>query len=89
MLRNTIGAAERTGALIVLPGTVYNYGPDAFPLLREDTQQTPVTRKGAIRVQMEKELAAYSQRGGRVLIVRAGDFFGPRAGNNWFFSRSD
>ncbi|HHQ5365805.1 TPA: NAD-dependent epimerase/dehydratase family protein [Klebsiella michiganensis] len=84
MLRNTIGAAERTGALIVLPGTVYNYGPDAFPLLREDTQQTPVTRKGAIRVQMEKELAAYSQRGGRVLIVRAGDFFGPRAGNNWF-----
>ncbi|MGF7447764.1 enoyl-CoA hydratase-related protein [Klebsiella michiganensis] len=84
MLRNTIGAAERTGALIVLPGTVYNYGPDAFPLLREDAQQTPVTRKGAIRVQMEKELAAYSQRGGRVLIVRAGDFFGPRAGNNWF-----
>ena len=33
---------------------------------------------------MEKELAAYSQRGGRVLIVRAGEFFGPRAGNNWF-----
>lgn len=43
----------------------------------------PVTKKGAIRVQMEKELEAYSQRGGRVLIVRAG-IFGPRAGNNWF-----
>lgn len=84
MLRNTINAAERNGSLIVLPGTVYNYGPDAFPLLREDAQQRPVTRKGAIRVQMEKELEAYSQRGGRVLVVRAGDFFGPHAGNSWF-----
>jgi len=84
MLRNTISAAEQNSSLIVLPGTVYNYGPDAFPLLREDAQQRPVTKKGAIRVQMEKELEAYSQRGGRVLIVRAGDFFGPHAGNNWF-----
>lgn len=30
---------------------------------------------------MEKELAAYAQRGGKVLILRAGDFFGPHAGN--------
>ncbi|MFL4291062.1 NAD(P)H-binding protein [Enterobacter asburiae] len=84
MLHNTISAAERNGALIVLPGTIYNYGPDAFPLLREDSLQNPVTRKGAIRVQMEKELAAYARRGGKVLILRAGDFFGPHAGNNWF-----
>lgn len=84
MLQNTINAAERNGALIVLPGTVYNYGPDAFPLLREDSPQNPVTRKGAIRAQMEKALFAYAQRGGKVLILRAGDFFGPDAGNNWF-----
>ena len=84
MLHNTISAAERNGALIVLPGTIYNYGPDAFPLLREDSPQDPVTRKGAIRVQMEKALSAYAQRGGKVLILRAGDFFGPLAGNNWF-----
>jgi nucleoside-diphosphate-sugar epimerase len=84
MLHNTISAAERNGALIVLPGTIYNFGPDAFPLLREDSLQNPVTRKGAIRVQMEKELAAYARRGGKVLILRAGDYFGPHAGNNWF-----
>lgn len=84
MLHNTISAAERNGALIVLPGTIYNYGPDAFPLLREDSLQNPVTRKGAIRVQMEQALEAYAQRGGKVLILRAGDFFGPHAGNNWF-----
>lgn len=84
MLHNTINAAEQNGALIVLPGTIYNYGPDAFPLLREDSLQNPVTRKGTIRVQMEQALEAYAQRGGKVLILRAGDFFGPRAGNNWF-----
>ncbi|MEG4683905.1 NAD(P)H-binding protein [Enterobacter cloacae] len=84
MLHNTINAAERNGALIVLPGTIYNYGPDAFPLLREGSPQNPITRKGAIRVQMEQALAAYAQRGGKVLILRAGDFFGAHAGNNWF-----
>lgn len=84
MLRNTIAAAEKHGALVLLPGTVYNYGPDAFPLAPEHSPQHPLTRKGALRVQMEEELAAHAARGGRVLIVRAGDFFGPQAGNNWF-----
>ncbi len=47
MLRNTLQAAERQRALVVLPGTVYNYGPDAFPLIAEEAAQQPVTRKGA------------------------------------------
>ena len=75
---------QRSGALVVLPGTVYNYGPDAFPLLREGAPQHPETRKGAIRVRMEQALHAFCERGGRALVVRAGDFFGPRAGNTWF-----
>src|ERR1700685_993100 len=33
MLDNTIAAASAIGATIVLPGTVYNFGPDAFPVL--------------------------------------------------------
>lgn len=74
MLHNTLQAAERQRALVVLPGTVYNYGPDAFPLIAEEAAQQPVTRKGAIRVAMELALKDYVQRGGRVLIVRAGDF---------------
>jgi nucleoside-diphosphate-sugar epimerase len=84
MLDHSIAAARAEGATLVLPGTVYNYGPDAFPLLAEDAPQHPVTRKGAIRVEMERRLEAASREGARVLIVRAGDFFGPRAGNNWF-----
>ena len=83
MLDNTIAAAAAHGAMVVLPGTVYNYGPDAFPLLKEEAPQHPETRKGAIRVQMEARLRAYAARGGRALVVRAGDYFGPRAGNSW------
>jgi nucleoside-diphosphate-sugar epimerase len=85
MLDNTIAAARAVGARIVLPGTVYNFGPDAFPVLTEDSPQHPVTRKGKIRVEMEKRLKAAAQNGSGVIIVRAGDFFGPGAtGNSWF-----
>ena len=84
MLDNTIAAAKTHGARIVLPGTVYNYGPDALPLLTEASPQSPKTRKGRIRAEMEARLRAASTVGARVLIVRTGDFFGPHAGNNWF-----
>jgi nucleoside-diphosphate-sugar epimerase len=84
MLDNTIAAATAHGATIVLPGTVYNYGPNAFPVLREDSPQQPHTRKGAIRVELEEHLRSATTRGCRVIIVRAGDFFGPKSANNWF-----
>jgi nucleoside-diphosphate-sugar epimerase len=84
MLDNTIAAARFSGARIVLPGTVYNFGPDAFPELHENSPQHPVTAKGRIRVEMEKRLRAAADAGTPVLIVRAGDFFGPKTANNWF-----
>jgi nucleoside-diphosphate-sugar epimerase len=84
MLDNTIAAAREHGARIVLPGTIYNFGIDAFPVLSEYSPQQPHTRKGRIRVEMENRLRDAAALGVRTLIVRAGDFFGPRAGNNWF-----
>ncbi|VVD67689.1 NAD-dependent epimerase/dehydratase family protein [Pandoraea fibrosis] len=84
MLDNTIAAATRHGATIVLPGTVYNYGPATFPVLREDDPQRPLTRKGRIRATMEGRLRDASRNGVQTIIVRAGDFFGPRTRNSWF-----
>ena len=84
MLESSIAAARASGARLVLPGTVYNFGPDAPDRVDESTPQNPVTRKGKIRVAMEERLLAASRDGVPVLIVRAGDFFGPRAGNSWF-----
>ena len=51
MLDNTVAAAIAERATIVLPGTIYNYGPDTFPVLSEDSPQRPTTRKGLIRVE--------------------------------------
>ncbi len=84
MIRNSIAAAESAGARLVFPGTVYNFGPDAGEMWAEDAPQNPLTKKGAIRVAMEAELEAFAVRGGRVLIVRAGDFFGGQSDSSWF-----
>ena len=84
MADNTVAAARAVGATVLLPGTVYNYGADAGTLVAEDAPQRPATRKGAIRVALEQRLQQFSAEGGRVIIVRAGDFFGARAGNSWF-----
>ena len=85
MLESTVQAARANGARILLPGTIYNYGPDAYPVLREDSPQHPVERKGQIRVALEQRLEEAARQGeARTLIVRFGDFFGPRPGNSWF-----
>jgi nucleoside-diphosphate-sugar epimerase len=80
MLANSIDAAVQARARLILPGNVYNYGPDAGALVRENSPQHPLTRKGAIRVEMEAMLyAAVEKRGLRALVVRAGDYFGSSA----------
>jgi nucleoside-diphosphate-sugar epimerase len=84
MLESSLAAAKASGARLVFPGTVYNFGPDAFPTLSERSPQAPLTRKGKIRVEMEQRLEAANRDGVRSLVVRAGDFFGPRTGNSWF-----
>ncbi|MBX4894350.1 SDR family NAD(P)-dependent oxidoreductase [Rhizobium bangladeshense] len=87
MLDNSIAAARVVGVRIVLPGNVYNFGPDALPAPTEESTQHPLTKKGAIRVEMEKRLKSASQSGAGAIIVRAGDFFGPGAtANSWFSS---
>ncbi len=47
MLRNSITAARASGARLIFPGNVYNFGPDAGAVITEDSPQNPLTRKGA------------------------------------------
>lgn len=83
MLENTIAAARAEHARVLFPGTVYNFGPDALPRITEASVQNPRTRKGRIRVRMEGRLREAAGAGARVLIVRAGDYFGPNAASTW------
>ncbi|TGD96385.1 NAD(P)H-binding protein [Methylobacterium nonmethylotrophicum] len=82
MLDASIEAARAADARLLLPGNVYVYGRDAGPNPGADAPQTPRTAKGRIRIAMEARLR---ESGLRSLVVRAGDFFGPRTtGNSWF-----
>ena len=84
MLASSIAAARASGARLILPGTIYNFGPDAGHLLQEDAPQNPLTRKGQVRAEMELMLQQAAQTGVRSIIVRAGDFFGWQAPSSWF-----
>ncbi|MFO1142332.1 MAG: NAD(P)H-binding protein [Amaricoccus sp.] len=84
MLDSTLAAARASRARILFPGTIYNFGPDAWPVLAEGAPQHPLTSKGRIRVEMEQRLRAAAGEGVSTTLVRAGDFFGPRAANSWF-----
>jgi nucleoside-diphosphate-sugar epimerase len=65
-------------ARLIFPANVYNFGPDAWPIVTEVSPQHPRTHKGAVRVEMENMLKDAAGHGVRSLVVRAGDFFGPR-----------
>jgi nucleoside-diphosphate-sugar epimerase len=86
MLDHSIAAAKAVDARLVVPGSIYNYGPDAGHRLAEDSPQNPVTCKGALRVRMERALEAAAQAGVRSLILRSGDYFGPQAQSSWLTS---
>ncbi len=87
MLDHSIAAARATGARLVLPGNLYGYGPEVYAngdgVVDESTPQNPITRKGAVRVEMEQRLRSAAAQGVRSLILRCGDFFGPRPGGSW------
>lgn len=84
MIDNSIAAARAAGgARIVLPGTIYNFDPGTTSLIGTDTPQRPNSRKGMIRVALEKRLEQAAPEV-PTLILRAGDFFGPGARSSWF-----
>jgi len=76
-----LAVAQRLDARFMMPGNVYNFGEAMPSLLREDTPQNATTRKGQIRVRMERDLAAQAASGCPSLVIRAGDFFGSGTGS--------
>jgi nucleoside-diphosphate-sugar epimerase len=73
--REVIAAAEASGATVIVPGNVYNFGEQGGEW-SETTPRRPHTRKGLIREEMER---AYQASGVRTLILRAGNFIAPNA----------
>ena len=80
---NILSVARKTNALVVFPGNVYSLGEAHRGPFSETADHNPITRKGNLRRWMEDELKLFAQDGGRVLIMRAGDYFGPTARNGY------
>jgi nucleoside-diphosphate-sugar epimerase len=69
-----IAAAKASGATVILPGNVYNFGEEGGEW-SETTPHRPSTRKGKIREDMER---AYEASGVRTIVLRAGNFIDPK-----------
>ena len=81
---SAVVAAETAGATLIFPGNLYNYGSVLPPVIDETTPMHPTSHKGRLRVAIEDRLQeAAEERGVRVIIVRAGDYFGGGRGS-WF-----
>ena len=76
-----IAAAEENGATLLFPGSVWNFGSDMPAVIDESTPMTTTTRKGRLRVEMERRIREACDRGMRAIIVRAGDYFGGGRGS--------
>jgi len=71
-----IAAAKASGATVIIPGNIYNYGNQPG-VLDESTPQTAATKKGRVRIEMEE---SYRASGVQTIVLRAGNFIDP-AGN--------
>ncbi|WP_031079170.1 NAD-dependent epimerase/dehydratase family protein [Streptomyces sp. NRRL WC-3742] len=70
-------AAEASGAVLVMLGNLYGYGP-VSGVLREDLPLAATGRKGRARARVwEQVLAAHEAGRVRAVEARASDFFGP------------
>ena len=84
---NVIKAARATGATVMLPGNVYNYGAGMPQCLTENTPHGPTSRKGRLREEMERAFANAAVEGVQTVILRAGDFIEREKTGNWFDSQ--
>ena len=80
---SVIAAARTSGATVMIPGNLYNYGSDLPSVLDEDTPWRGDIRKGDIRIQMER---AFRDSGVPTIVLRAGDFIEAERTGNWFDS---
>lgn len=79
-----LAVARASGAMLMLPGNVYNFGCEMPPLLTPATAERGDTPKARIRIELEARLAAAATEGVDSVVIRAGDFFGGPGTGTWF-----
>jgi nucleoside-diphosphate-sugar epimerase len=73
-----LGAAQRTGAVLVLCDNLYGLGDTAGRVMREDDALVATGKKGRVRARMAEELLeAHAAGRVRAVVVRSSDYLGP------------
>jgi nucleoside-diphosphate-sugar epimerase len=88
MAASMLSVASDSGAVLVIMGNLYGYGPLDHPMTEQDPLASTGT-KGRIRTAMWTDALA-AHRAGRVRVTeaRGSDFFGPGVVENSFFGRN-
>ncbi len=88
MAASMLEVAARSGAVLVIMGNLYGYGPVDHPMTEDDPLASTGT-KGRIRVAMWEDAMA-AHRAGRIRVAeaRASDFFGPGVVETSAFGRN-
>lgn len=73
-----------SGRTMLFPGNIYNFD-SSNAVLTPELEQRPSTPRGAIRQRVEAMFETAARRGDlQVIILRAGDFYGPESSGDWF-----
>ncbi|MEH6403758.1 MAG: NAD(P)H-binding protein [Sneathiella sp.] len=83
LTNSVIYGAKKSGATVMIPGNVYNYGAEMPENLTENTDHNPTSHKGRLRMEMEE---TYRQSGIQTILLRAGDYFEQQKTGDWFGS---
>ena len=85
MARNVMAAAKAHGVPHLFIGNVYNYGHAIAEQTGPEALQRAETRKGKIRIEMERLFEDEARRNGvQTIILCAGDFYGTSGKGSWF-----
>jgi len=85
LLSVSVTAAVNKKAKFVFPGNVYVYGKAQQTLVNEGHPHAAGTKKGKIRIDMEKMLVRANKESGLIYtIIRMPDFYGPFVINGFY-----
>ena len=80
-MEELVEVAEASGAVVLQPGNVYNFGPDLEGAIGPSTPQAATNELGAVRIAME---ARWRASKASVILLRAGDYIDYEPSGNWF-----
>lgn len=86
LMKLILEVALEKQAKLVIVDNIYAYGQQTSKPIKEDTLKAPTTKKGNIRLALEKMASDYQKQGLDILFAHFPDFYGPNAASTYLHS---